>query len=78
MRLSQRLHQALTVCMVASGARAGHHPDCGHGLWLNGYTNQPGERHSCYLPGCDGAGQPCSVRCRTVRSALKLMEVATA
>lgn len=66
--VASQLHAALVLTVD----RKGHLPSCGHGLWLNGYTNQPGQRHECDLTGCDGEGQPCTKRCQAVRAALLL------
>lgn len=50
----------------------GHIWTCGHRLWLNGYSNQPGQRHTCDIPDCDGNGQPCSEKCQRARAAIRL------
>lgn len=64
----QQIHAALRLTVN----RKGHLDSCGHRQWLNGYTNQPGQRHDCDLPDCDGEGSPCTARCKAVRAALQL------
>lgn len=65
---TQQLRSALALTVD----KKGHLPSCGHRLWINGYTNQPGQRHVCDLVDCDGEGAPCTQRCQTVRAALRL------
>ena len=66
MTVPHQLHSALTVTVN----KAGHLPNCGHGQWLNGWSNQT--RHECDVPDCRRTGQPCSRPCAQVRAALKL------
>lgn len=66
------LAEQLRAALLLTVNKRGHLDSCGHRTWINGYTNQPGQRHACDLADCDGEGSPCTKKCLTVRAALAL------
>ncbi len=62
----------LRAALALTVGKSGHLPNCAHRQWVDGFTNQPGQRHACDLADCDGEGSPCTKRCAQVRAALAL------